>query len=350
MARKPSDKPWLQGATGWWCATISGKRVYLDKDQKVACRKLKSLRRKAKHPQPANRDWLDAPFSELADEFLDDVKARKPAATYRNFRYCTLRALRVLGTTLRVGEMRKFHLAKLEQVLVKEEYSPTTIRDTIAMAQQVLNWAVDQELLDVSPVPKYKKPAAHSRSRVITPEEFKAIFRKADRDFRRFLIALRLTGCRPGELRKLIWAWVDLERGLWIIPEHKTIGRMKQPRPRIIPLPRAVLMACRWLARKPHRPEDHVYLNKLGIPYTMDCVVRKMDRLRKRAGIEPKGGEQIVLYSNRHTFGTDSSGRVSDLELAELMGHTDVRTTQRYTHFNAERLQDIQRRAQVKHA
>lgn len=107
-------------------------------------------------------------------------------------------------------------------------------------------------------------------------------------------------------------------------------------------------MACRWLARKPHKPEDHVYLNKLGIPYTMDCVVRKMDRLRKRVGIEAKGGEQIVLYSNRHTFGTDSSGRVSDLELAELMGHTDVRTTQRYTHFNVERLQDIQRRAQEK--
>ena len=350
MARKPSDKPWLQGATGWWCASISGKRVYLDKDYKVACRKLKSLRRKAKHPQPVSRDWLDVPFSELADEFLDDVKTRKPAATYRNSRYCILRALRILGTTLRVGEMRKFHLSKLEQALVQEDYSATTIRDTIAMVQQVLNWAVDQELLDSSPVPKYKKPAAHSRSRVITPEEFRAIFRKADRHFRRFLIALRLTGCRPGELRKLVWAWVDLGRGLWIIPEHKTITRMKQPRPRIIPLPRAVRMMCQWLARQPHNPEDHVFLNKLGLPYTMDCVVTKMARLRERAGIEAKGGEQIVLYSNRHTFGTDSSGRVSDIELAGLMGHTDVRTTQRYTHFNVERLQDIQRRAQGKRA
>ena len=189
MGRKPSDKPWMHGPSGFWCATVNGSREYLDRDEKVAGRKLKSLRRKAKHPQPANRDWLDATFSELADEFLDDVKARKPALTYRSFRYKTLRALRILGTTLRVGEMRKFHLSKLEQALVKEEYSPTTARDTIAMVQQVLNWAVDQELLDISPVPKYKKPAPHSRSRVITPEEFKAIFRKADRHFRRFLIA-----------------------------------------------------------------------------------------------------------------------------------------------------------------
>jgi integrase len=350
MARKPSDKPWLQGATGWWCASISGKRVYLDKDYKVACRELKSLRRKAQHAQPTNRDWLDATFSELADEFLDDVKARKPASTYRSVRHKILRALRILGTTLRVGEMRKFHLSKLDQTLVKEEYSPTTTRDTIAIVQQVFNWAVEQELLDVSPVPKYKKPAARSRSRVITPEEFGAIFRKADRHFRRFLIALRLTGCRPGELRTLIWAWVDMERGLWIIPQHKTVDRMKQPRPRIIPLPRTLRMMCRWLARRSHDANDHVFLNQLGIPYTMDCVVRKMARLRERAGIKAKGGEQIVLYSNRHTFGTESSGKISDIELAELMGHTDVRTTQRYTHFNADRLLDIQRRAQGKPA
>ena len=42
MARKSSGKPWLHGASGWWCATIGGKRKKLDKDYKVACRKLKA--------------------------------------------------------------------------------------------------------------------------------------------------------------------------------------------------------------------------------------------------------------------------------------------------------------------
>ena len=71
----------------------------------------------------------------------------------------------------------------------------------------------------------------------------------------------------------------------------------------------------------------------------------EIQRLRKKAGIEIKGGEQIVLYSNRHTFGTESTGKVSDIELAELMGHTEVRTTHRYIHLNADRLHDIRRRA-----
>ncbi len=56
MGRKPSDKPWLHTPSGYWCATVSGGREYLDRDYNVACRKLKPLRRKAKQAQPVNRD------------------------------------------------------------------------------------------------------------------------------------------------------------------------------------------------------------------------------------------------------------------------------------------------------
>jgi len=346
MARKSSGKPWLHGASGWWCATIGGKRKKLDKDYKAACRKLKARLAQAKRGDASGREWLDASFSELADEYLDHIKATKKPASYVAFRYGILRALRILGTTLRVCEVRKFHLARIEQEMSKADYSPTTIKDTITTVQQVFNWAVEQELLDSSPVPKYRKPRARRRTRIISPSEFNALLRGSDRPFRRFLIALRLTGCRPGELRSLIWEWVDLERGLWIIPEHKTITRQREPRPRIIPLPRTVLMMCRWLARRPHNPADHVFLNRQGRRYTKDCLVTKMGRIRERAKLGTKGGERVVLYSARHTYGTDGVGKVSDIELAELMGHTEARMTHRYVHLKVEHLQDIQRRVQ----
>ena len=349
MARKPSGKPWLHGASGWWCATIAGKRKKLDKDYKAACRKLKARLTAAKRGDTSGREWLEATFSELADEYLDYIQATKKPASYRAFRYGILRALRIVGTKLRVCEFRKLHLARIEQEMAKGEYSPTTIKDTITTVQQVFNWAVEQELLDSSPVPRYRKPRARRRTRIISPEEFRALLKQSDRSFRRFLVALRLTGCRPGELRSLVWEWVDLERGLWIIPEHKTITRQREPRPRIIPLPRTILMMCRWLARKPHEPGDHVFLNRCGRPYTKDCLVTTMDRIRERAGLGNKGGERIVLYSARHTYGTDGVGKVSDIELAELMGHTEPRMTHRYVHLKVEHLQDIQRRVQGGH-
>ena len=93
---------------------------------------------------------------------------------------------------------------------------------------------------------------------------------------RRLLITLRLTGCRPGELRNLIWEWVDLENGFWILPEHKTITRQRQPKPRIIPLPEPIWKVCHWLGRRPHLPTDYVFLNMHGQPYSKDSFCRKM--------------------------------------------------------------------------
>ncbi len=47
---------------------------------------------------------------------------------------------------------------------------------------------------------------------------------------------------------------------------------------------------CRWLARKPHLPTEHVFLNMLGKPYTKDCFCHKMRRVRERADIKVKAG------------------------------------------------------------
>ena len=140
MARKNSGKPWLHGASGWWCTTVGGKRKKLDKDYRVACRKLKALLSQKKRELSGAQDWLDTGFALLADEYLTDSKARKEAATYESRRYRLLRALRIQGTTVRVGELRRFHLAKLEQELANADYSPTTIKDTIAEVQGALNW------------------------------------------------------------------------------------------------------------------------------------------------------------------------------------------------------------------
>ena len=147
MARKNSGRPWLHGASGWWCTTVAGKRKKLDKDYRVACRKLKALATQQKRQRAGGSDWLDAPFSELADQFLADTKARKRPATYTSRRYRLLRALRILGTKVRIGELRKLHLARIERELSGGEYSPTTVKDTIAEVQAAVPGRVKRALV-----------------------------------------------------------------------------------------------------------------------------------------------------------------------------------------------------------
>ncbi len=345
MSSRPQQrKPWFHAPSGFWCVQIDGKRHYLDRDPEAAKRKLKKLLQDKKRGDADQQEWLDAPFSDLADAFLDDVQARKAPATYRSYREMLELAQQHMGAGLRVGSVRKIHLTKIEQAMHRN-YSPTTIFKCLHAVQRVFAWAVKTDLLDASCLIAYEKPRPRERTRIITPTEFQTMLRGSGAPFRRFLLTLRLCGCRPGELRNLIWGEVFLDEGVLIIPEHKTVTRQKHPRPRIIPLPHSLIQLLRWLARTPHGPQDHVFLNSDGNPWTRTALHSQMRRLRERVGLEAKAGENIVLYSNRHTYGTETVGKVSDIELAELMGHTDTATTRRYVHLNLERLREIQKRA-----
>ena len=228
--------------------------------------------------------------------------------------------------------------------------SPSTVRDTLATVQFVFGWAVRNEYLDLNPLVGYRKPAARSRSRIINDDEFQALLRAATASpaFQRVLIALRHTGCRPGEVRELSWEMVDLDAGLWILPDHKTITRQRNPRPRVIPLSATMWKMCRWLSLHRRGDSNRVFLNMHHRPYKKDCFVTYFGRLRERAGFQVKAGEKLVLYSHRHTFATERAGAVADIELAELLGHTTTQMIPRYTHLNVDRLRDIQRRAETR--
>jgi integrase len=351
-ARPKQRKPWFHAPSGFWCAQIAGKRHYLDRDPTVAQRKLNKLLQEQRRGDAAHREWLDAFFADLADEFLDDVKARKKPATYRSYHEMLTLGQKHLGTHLKVGELRKLHLTKLEGALTAD-YSPTTVFKALQAVQRVLNWAVTNDLLDASPLAGYTKPKPRERTRTIDADEFAMMLRGSGAPFRRLLLALRLTGARPCELRDLLWQEVHLDvrfgdgkavGGFLILPEHKTVTRMKHPRPRIIPLPLSVQKMLRVLARQPHQPEDYVFRNSDRNRWTRTALHSQMRRLRVRVGLKEKGGERVVLYSTRHSFATANVGRVTDIELADMLGHTDVAMTRRYIHLNLERLREIRRR------
>ena len=347
MSKLSPNEPWLHTASGFWCKKVAGKLHYLDRDYRAAKRKLAKILRDRDRVKAGAQDWLSAPFANLCDEFLE--RKSKGSTTYRDYRYRLVRALRVLDRDLRVAAVNEGHLEDLEQRLREDGLSPSSIRDTLATMQSVFKWALRRQMIAHDPLAGYAKPIGRSRNRIVTPTEFQALLRASasNRPFQRVLLALRRTGCRPGEVRTLTWEMVDFENRVWIIPDHKTIDRQEDPRPRIVPLPDCIWKMCRWLRACPDSHDTHVFVNAWGRPYTKDRLVKCMDRVRKRAGIVIKAGEQLVLYSQRHTYATNAYGKVGDIALAELMGHTDVRTTRRYAHLNTTRLHEYQRAIQA---
>lgn len=349
-----ANEPRFHRTKGVWYKKIQGRIHYLGEDFDNAKHELAKLWERLRKGDQHHQEWLKVPLIELCDEYVTYHENRGQMRTATSMRERLKRCMRGLGTKgVLVGEARRFHLTKIEAWMRKQKhpkdtdrprYSETSIRDSIGALQAVFGWAVRQDYLQTNPLAGHPKPRGRRRTRTLTDEEFRQLLGATYPAFRRFLLAMRLTGCRPGELRGLRWEDVLLDESLWVIRQHKTIGSQHEPMPRVIPLPLPVLKLCRWLARHRIPHIEYVFLNRRRQPYTRNAVVQAMESARREAGIASKAGENAVAYSLRHTFGTASVGKVSDIELAAVMGHTNPRMTAWYAHLNWQRVKEIRDR------
>jgi hypothetical protein len=83
-ARNTPRQPWFHRASGFWCAQIKGKRIYLDRDGLRARRKLQKLLAEAHRDGTVPTQWLAAPFSDLAD--LSGVFVMRRSASSTSWR------------------------------------------------------------------------------------------------------------------------------------------------------------------------------------------------------------------------------------------------------------------------
>ena len=136
---------------------------------------------------------------------------------------------------------------------------------------------------------------------------------------------------------------------MFVLKDFKAKKRQKNKTAvRMIPLDDRMLRLLNRIARKRKpTPEGFVFLNRNGKPWTGNAVRCQMRKLRKKLGFAPdENGEQVVAYTMRHTSATRATANgVKDKVLAELMGHTNTRTTQRYQHLQAQHLSDAIRQA-----
>jgi len=160
---------------------------------------------------------------------------------------------------------------------------------------------------------------------------------------RAILELLYATGLRVGELVSLDWGAVDLAARVL-----RVMGKGRKER--MVPFGRPAAQALRsWLAvweavraRRALDDDEPVFLNHLGGRLTDRSVLRVIDKWVASAAV----ARGVHPHTLRHTFATHLLENGADLRtIQELLGHSSLSTTQKYTHLEVERLLAVYRDA-----
>ncbi|MDY0135597.1 MAG: site-specific tyrosine recombinase XerD [Thiomicrospira sp.] len=214
-----------------------------------------------------------------------------------------------------VSSLKRFYAFALEQAWVK--YNPCDLLvmpKTVAAIPRVMS---EQQVSDLLNAPDVQTDLG-LRDRAI-------------------LELMYASGLRVSEVVSLPLAQLNISAGLVLI-------RGKGNKERIVPLGE---YASEWLQSylQQARPNlvrdkwvDTLFVSRIGRPMTRQTLWHRIHNLAQIAGITGK----LSPHDLRHAFATHLINHGADLRTVQLLlGHSDLSTTQIYTHVAKERLKSI---------
>lgn len=197
----------------------------------------------------------------------------------------------------------------------KTTWGANYTRGAIVAVQRVWNWGIEQGHLEKTPLARMKKPAAKRREAYMKPEDYQALLALIPENdpFKRFLIFVWQTGCRPQEARAIEPRHVQIDNQRIVFPAEESKGKRAK---RVIYLHGASLEIIAHLSGL--YPAGKLFRNKRGGPWTKYAICNRFLRLSRITG------KRMHCYLARHGWATKKLLQGHDsITLAALMGHCD---------------------------
>jgi len=232
-----------------------------------------------------------------------------------------------------VPEVLTLDVDRLRHRLLKKGLAPATVKQALVLLKRVINFGVRKGLCP-SPDPSrlhFEMPTVRNETTEdLTPEEFARLLKAMDDDpnvqAANLMRMALYTGMRRGELFRLKWVHIDLERGFILLVNTKGGGDQK------IPLNES---ARELLRIHPRTGSPYVFPGRGGNQRT--DIRKQVDRIKLRAGLRK---DFRPLHGLRHVYASmlASSGQVDLYTLQKLLTHKSPQMTQRYAHLRDDTL------------
>jgi site-specific recombinase XerD len=247
------------------------------------------------------------------------------AYTVKNY-MSTLRQF-ILWVDIPVESVSNKKLLRYIDHLQRRRLAPKTINSHLDSIRGFYNYLIDEEQVRmVNPVKRgYAVRLSRPLPRYLSDEEIARLFSviKNPRDRAIFMLMLRC-GLRVEEVAKLTLAAIDFVRSQLFIFEGKG------GKGRVVYLSRdAKNMLEEYLRNRPPARSKRVFLveekTHRGKPISVRGIQKRMEYYARKAGITAS------CHQLRHTMATQLLNADADLvSIQDLLGHTRIKTTQRY--------------------
>jgi len=293
-------------------------------------------------------------FAEVFDEYLvySKLKKKNPRSWKREEQLFRLHVSPVIGKLplSRIAEVP--HLRNLQKNMEKAGSSPRTIRYALHVVRIVFHFAMDEGYFSgTNPaLEKSRNAVSQKRSGISYPQEdnkkerylareeadvlMKELAGRSAEVHSMAMLAL-YAGLRFGEIAKLTWGNVDLFQGTMNLRQTKSgKDRIAYMTPDIQKMfaqrgpgeSDKLVFPARGKENEPHYMISHLYY----------AVVKKLFN----EGITDK--KQLVnFHTLRHTFASWLVKNGTDIyKVQELLGHGDLKMTERYAHHDKDQLKE----------
>lgn len=210
---------------------------------------------------------------------------------------------------------------------------PVTVNLELRTLRAFFNTAVRWKLLNKTPfdVQLLRVPETHPT--FLTKMDIQKLLNLIEEKWLKEVIIFAVTtGLRRGELVNLKWQSVDLSRKLIYVESSPTF-RTKAGRMRIIPLNDTAVYILQSKQKK--NISEYVF-SVNGHPLFAPWITHLFKRYVRKAKLD---NQNIHYHSLRHSFASWlAQDGVSVYVIKDLLGHSDVKTTQVYSHLQPENL------------
>ncbi len=211
-------------------------------------------------------------------------------------------------------------------------HKPGSVNRVIIMLRYIFNLSIRWETAGITKNPTAGIPLLeenNKKERYLTGDEANklivALQTSQNKMLQYIVPMLILTGARKQEVLKAKWEDFNLDQKVWRIPTSKS-GKARH-----VPISDGVLYLLSGVPRQ--EDCDSVFANpKTLLPYV--SIFASWNTARTSVGLS-----DVRMHDLRHSFASFlvNSGR-SIYEVQRILGHTQIKTTQRYAHLSQDSL------------